>query len=391
MSPTFKVPMSSPDLTEAERQAVLAVLRTPRLSLGPELARFEEAVRRVAGTRHSVAVSSGTTGLHLAVRAAGVQDGDLVITTPFSFVASANVILYERATPVFVDVEPSTGNIDAALAAQAMADLAAGGAAGGRWLPRTGQTGARLKALLAVDAFGQPADYDRLGAAARAHGVAVIEDACEAVGSEYRGRPAGSLGDIGVFAFYPNKVATTGEGGAVITDREDWAEAARAMCNQGRAAGDTWLEHSVLGYNYRLDEMSAALGRVQLERLEELRAKRQRVAEWYRRDLAGIDGVEPPQTAESTTVHSWFVYVVRLPAGADRRGLAERMKAEGIPTRPYFAPIHLQKYFVERFGYRPGDFPVAEDLGRGSLALPFSSVMTEAQVGEVCEVLRRVM
>jgi dTDP-4-amino-4,6-dideoxygalactose transaminase len=383
--------MSSPDLSDAERQAVMAVLNTPRLSLGPELEGFEQAVRRTAGTRHAVGVSSGTTGLHLAVRAAGVTDGEAVITTPFSFVASANVILYERATPVFVDVDPATGNIDPALVSQAAADLGAGGAAARRWWPRAGGEIGRLKAILAVDVFGQPAEFDQLAPTAREHGLALIEDACEAVGSSYRGRPAGGLGDLGVYAFYPNKVATSGEGGAVVTDRDDWAAAVRSMANQGRPPGDTWLEHSVLGFNYRMDELSAALGRVQLGRLEELRAKRQRVAAWYAARLGSVAGVEAPATGASTTCHSWFVYVVRLPAGADRRGIAGRMEAAGIPTRPYFAPIHLQRYFVDQFGYRPGDFPVTEDLGSRSLALPFSGVMQEAQVDEVVEALRKAL
>lgn len=388
----MKVPMSAPDLTEAERQAVLAVLETPRLSMGPELERFEGELTRRVGARHAVGVSSGTTGLHLAVRAAGVSDGDFVITTPFSFVASANVILYERAIPVFVDVDPVTGNLDPDLAARAAADLGAGAAAARRWLPRRGAPPARpAGALLAVDVFGQPAEYDGLRKTCDGHGLALIEDSCEALGATYRGRAAGALGDVGVFGFYPNKQITTGEGGAVVTDRQDWAERIRAMANQGRAPGDTWLEHTYLGYNYRLNELSAALGRAQLQRLDELMAKRARVAEWYGGRLAEIPGVEPPQTIASTTRRSWFVYVVRLDTAVDRRALALRLEGSGIPTRPYFSPIHLQKYFRDMFDYREGDRPVAEDLGRRSLALPFSSVMTEGQVEMVCQALREAL
>jgi perosamine synthetase len=386
------VPMSSPDLTDRERQAVLDVLRTPRLSMGPQIEAFEAGVARRVGARHAVGVSSGTAGLHLCVRIAGVSDGDLVITSPFSFVASANVLLYERAVPVFVDVDEATGNIDPDLVDQAMADLMAGGPQAARWLPRGGHaTGARLTALLPVDAFGQPADYDRLTTTARRHGLPLIEDACEAFGASYKNRPAGMLGDIGVYAFYPNKQMTTGEGAVIVTNRDDWAEMARSLRNQGRAPGDTWLEHTYLGYNYRLDEMSAALGLAQLARLDELLEKRDRVAEWYAERLAEIRGVETLRLASETTRLAWFVYVVRLEAGFDRTRIMHRLEERDIPSRPYFAPIHLMPYFVERFGYREGDFPIAEDLGRRSLALPFSGVMTEAQVEEVCEALREAM
>ncbi|MGH2626978.1 MAG: DegT/DnrJ/EryC1/StrS family aminotransferase [Anaerolineales bacterium] len=388
----MKVPMSSPDLTEAERQAVLAVLETPRLSMGPELETFERELRRRAGTRYAVGVSSGTSGLHLAVRAAGVSDGDLVITTPFSFVASANVILYERAVPIFVDVDPATGNMDASLASQAAGDLEAGAEPARRWLPRRGVSPeGKVRAMLVVDVFGQPAEYERLRKTCDGHGLALIEDACEALGAAHRGRAAGGLGDVGVFGFYPNKQITTGEGGAVVTDRQDWADYIRAMANQGRAPGDTWLEHTYLGFNYRLDELSAALGRVQLGRLDELMSKRDQVAEWYGRRLAALPGVEAPMTIASTTRRSWFVYVVRLDPALDRRSLADRLEESGIPTRPYFSPIHLQKYFRDAFAYREGDLPEAEDLGRRSLALPFSSVMTEEQVEIVCRALREAL
>lgn len=388
----MKVPMSSPDLTDAERQAVLGVLQTPRLSMGPELDAFESELVRRLGAGYAIGVSSGTSGLHLAVRAAGVSDGDLVITTPFSFVASANVILYERAIPIFVDVDPATGNMDPDLVSQAAADLVAGEAAARRWLPRRGASKAEApRAILAVDVFGQPAEYDRLRKVGEGGGPALIEDSCEALGAAYHGRPAGRLGDVAVFGFYPNKQITTGEGGAVVTDRQDWAERIRAMANQGRAPGDTWLEHTYLGFNYRLDELSAALGRVQLQRLDELMTKRERAAQWYERRLAGMPGVEAPRTSPSTTRRSWFVYVVRLDPAIDRRSLAIRLEEAGIPTRPYFAPIHLQKYFREAFDYREGDLPVAEDLGRRSLALPFSSVMTEEQVETVCQALREAL
>jgi len=383
------VPMSSPDLTDADRQAVMAVLNTPNLSIGPKIEEFEAAFRRLTGAKHAVGVNSGTSGLHLCVRAAGIGAGDLVVTTPFSFVASTNVLLFEGATPVFVDVDPVTGNMDVQQTAAALRDLAAGGEAARRWLPRSGAPAdARPGGILGVDVFGQPADWDALRALADEYGLPLIEDSCEALGAEYKGRQAGLLGDYGVFAFYPNKQITTGEGGLIVTDDDAAAAQMRALRNQGRAPGDTWLSHTFLGYNYRMDELSAALGVSQLARLEELLQKRQRVADWYARGLQGIAGVEAPQLVPSTTRVSWFVYVVRVAPGIDRQALADRLAERGIPVRPYFLPIHLQPYMVERFGYRPGDFPVTEDLGARGLALPFSGVMSEEQVGLVCQALR---
>jgi perosamine synthetase len=386
------IPMSSPDLTEAERQAVLRVLSTKRLSIGPEVAGFERAIADRVGAKHAIAVSSGTTGLHLCIRAAGISDGDWVITTPFSFISSANVMLYERALPIFVDVDPRTGNIDPALVAQAAADLCQGGNAAARWLPRKGVAKAEgLKALLPVDVFGQPADYKSLWKTSNEYDLAVIEDSCEALGSIYAGRPAGMLGDLGVFAFYPNKQITTAEGGMVVTNNDVYADAIKAMRNQGRAPGDTWLEHTHLGYNYRLDELSAALGRVQMERLDELLEKRKRVADWYLVRLAEMQYVEPITITPTTDQMSWFVFVIMLQQGLDRIKVAGMLDTYGVPTRPYFVPIHTQPYFVERFGYQTGDFPVTEDLGNRCLALPFSGVMTEAQVEFVCEQITKVV
>jgi dTDP-4-amino-4,6-dideoxygalactose transaminase len=387
-----KIPMSSPDLTDAERQAVMQVLNTPNLSMGDQIKKFEQTFCDLTGAKYAIGVNSGTAGLHLCVRAAGIGAGDLVITTPFSFVASTNVLLFENAIPVFVDVDPKTGNIDPELAAQAAKDLVSGGKAAEKWLPRkVGVTGRLplLKAILPVDVFGQPAEMDAINAIAREHGLPVIEDSCEALGATYKGRPAGMLGDYGVFAFYPNKQITTGEGGLVVTNNEKSAKLMLALRNQGRAPGDTWLSHTYLGYNYRLDEMSAALGAVQMSRLEELLVKRERVAGWYSERLAEIPGIEIPFVESTTTRMSWFVYVIRTQVGIDRDALAQRLEARGVPVRPYFLPIHLQPYMVERFGYRAGDFPVTEDLGRRGLAVPFSGVMTEAQVEYVCEAIRQ--
>jgi len=376
--------MSSPDLNDADRQAVAEVLNTPILSMGSRTPAFEQCVREAVGAKHAIAVNSGTAGLHLCVRAAGIGPGDLVITTPFSFVASSNVLLFENAVPVFVDVDPRTGNIDPEAAAEAAADIE-------RHLPRRMTSRGTLKAILPVDVFGQPAEMDSLRLIAERHGLKVIEDSCEALGATYKGRPAGMLGDYGVFAFYPNKQITTGEGGMIVTDDDEAAALMLALRNQGRAPGDTWLSHTHLGYNYRLDELSAALGASQMARLDELLRRRAQVADWYTSRLAALPGVEVPYVAPTTTRTSWFVYVIRFDPKLDRDALAGKLEALGIPVRPYFLPIHLQPYMVERFGWQPGDFPVTEDLGRRGLALPFSGVMTKEQVETVCAAIRSVL
>ncbi len=389
---TVQIPMSSPDLTDAERQAVQNVLNTPNLSMGHWILDFEKSFCDLTGAKRAVGVSSGTSGLHLCVRAAGIGEGDLVITTPFSFVASSNVMLYESAIPVFVDVNPKTGNIDPQLASQAAHDLVEGGKKAEKWLPHKGSgTKRTLKAILPVDVFGQPADLDLIRNITNEFNLKMIEDSCEALGAEYKGKPAGTFGDYAVFAFYPNKQITTGEGGVVITSDDKAANMMRALRNQGRAPGDTWLQHTYLGYNYRLDEMSAALGTVQMTRLDELLKKRHQVANWYTERLSEIPGVEPPVIKSFTTRMSWFVYVVRFDKKINRDTFAKRLEGRGIHVRPYFLPIHLQPYMVERFGYREGDFPITEDLGRRGLALPFSGVMTEEQVELVCNTIRDEM
>lgn len=386
----MKIRMSSPDLTDADRQAVLDVVSTPNLSMGPKIDAFEDAFRTLTGAKHAIGVNSGTAGLHLCIRAADVKPGDIVVTTPFSFVSSTNVILFEKAIPVFVDVDPVTGNIDPDLLGQVIEDLSLGNARARKWLPRRlppinqGQVKV-MKAILPVDVFGQPADYDLINVIANQYNLSVIEDSCEALGGEYKDRYAGTLGDYGVFAFYPNKQITTGEGGMIVTNDDGAALLMRALRNQGRAPGDTWLEHTHLGYNYRLDEMSAALGLSQMIRLETLLKNRARVAGWYDKYLGDIEEVTPPQMVPNTTKVSWFVYVIRLDESIDRDRLAIILKEKGVPVRPYFAPIHLQPYMKHMFGYQPGDFPITEDLGDRSLALPFSGTMTEEEVVTVCQ------
>jgi len=367
----MRIPMSSPDITEKEIELVNQVLRTPYLSIGPMIERFERMVASCSSTRHAVGVSSGTAGLHLCVCAADIGNGDEVITTPFSFVASANCILYERARPVFVDIEPTSLNLDPNQVEDAIT-------------PRT-------RAILPVHAFGQPADMDPILDIARRHSLRVIEDACEAFGAEYRGRKAGTLGDAAVFAFYPNKQMTTGEGGVIVTNRDDWDALFRSLRNQGRDVFDAWLNHSRLGYNYRLDELSAALGVAQLERIDELLAKRERVAQMYNERLSEVEGVTIPFVAPTTTRMSWFVYVIRLGSNLDRNKVMQELETRGIPSRPYFTPIHLQPFYRRMFGYQEGDFPTAESVAQCTLALPFYGNLEEEQVDYVCGNLSEIL
>jgi dTDP-4-amino-4,6-dideoxygalactose transaminase len=392
VKPKMQIPMSSPDITDAEREAVADVLQSPNLSMGSRILEFEDAFRDYTGSLHAIGVNSGTAGLHLCVRAAGIDQGDLVITTPFSFVASSNVILFERAIPIFVDIDPATGNIDTALVAQAANDLSSFGESRKRWFPRNGSEGGKtLKAILPVDVFGQPADIDPIREVASKYGLKIIEDSCEALGAEYKGRKTGTLGDYGVFAFYPNKQMTTGEGAVIVTNDDQAADLIRSLRNQGRAPGDTWLQHTELGYNYRLNEMSAALGQVQMTRLDSMIGKRAKVASWYTDKLTKIPGIEAPVIASFTTRMSWFVYVIRFAEELDRDEIALGLGKRGIPARPYFTPIHLQPFMVSRFGYQRGDFPITEDISSRSLAIPFSSVMIEEQVDYVCESLTEVI
>jgi len=383
------IPMSSPDLSQIEIDAVASVMKTTSLSMGSHILAFEEAVKAYTGARYAIGVNSGTAGLHLCIRAVDIQPGDLVITTPFSFVASTNVILFEKGIPVFVDVDPLTGNIDIDQLDQVIKDITSGNPSAKNFLPRRGAENVRnLKAILPIDVFGQPADLDPIRTLADQYQLKVIEDSCEALGSEYKGKKAGRLGDYGVFGFYPNKQITTGEGGMIITDDEQAAKYMMALRNQGRAPGDTWLSHTYLGYNYRLDELSAALGTAQMKRIDHIMMTRQQVADWYLSRLSEIPGIEIPTLEPTTTRSSWFVYVVRIPRGMDRKALAEKLLTMGVPVRPYFLPIHLQPYMVEQFGYQPGDFPVTEDLGERGLALPFSGVMSEDMLDRVCQSLQ---
>jgi perosamine synthetase len=315
-----QIPMCEPDISDAERTAVLDVLGTPTLALGPRLELFEQRLAARLGVRHGIGVSSGTAGLHLAMLVAGVGDGDVVVTTPFSFVASANCVLYVGARPVFVDIETRTLGLDPDALEDTVRHLVA--------------AGERPKAVVPVHVFGQPCDMDPILDVARRHDLIVIEDACEAIGACYRQRPVGALGDAAVFAFYPNKQMTTGEGGMIVTNRSAWDPVLRSLRNQGRDVFDGWLTHSRLGYNYRLDEMSAALGLAQLGRLDELLERRHRVARWYTERLARCAGLRPPTIASTTTRMSWFVYVVQLEPRFHRDRIIVELARRGIPARP---------------------------------------------------------
>jgi perosamine synthetase len=364
--PATNVPLAQPNIGPLEVDLVNQVLASDTLAMGPFTEEFEQRVAALAGVRHGIAVSSGTAGLHLAVRALGIGPGDEVVTTPFSFVASSNCVLFEGATPVFADIEEETLGLDPGRAEAATSD--------------------RTRALLPVDVFGNPARLPDLTALADGAGIPLLEDSCEALGSSLNGRPLGGWGRIGVFAFYPNKQITTGEGGMVVTDDDDLATAMRSMRNQGRDEDGTWLRHVQLGFNYRIDELSAALGVAQLRRYEELRAGRERVFAAYLQRLSGHDWVRLPEAVAGATV-DWFVYVIRLAERVDRDRLIEQLAERGVPGRPYFSPIHLQPFYRERFGFAPGDFPVTERVAASTLAIPFSSRLTDEQVDRVCEAL----
>lgn len=367
------IPLARPDITEHEIQAVVSVLRTPHLSLGPKLEEFERKIAAYAGVRYAIAVNSGTSALHLIVRALGLQEGDEVITTPFSFVASSNCLLFERVTPVFVDIDPQTLNLDVRQIEPKITE--------------------KTKAILAVDVFGHPAEWDELERIAQRYNLKLIEDSAEALGAEYKGRKAGSFGDAAVFAFYPNKQITTGEGGVILTNNEEIARLCRSFRNQGRGEGNEWLQHERLGYNYRLSDINCALGIAQLERLEEILRKRERVAQMYNERLQNIKGVHIPYIAPYVKI-SWFVYVIRLCEDytqADRDRILKELQARGIGCSNYFSPIHLQPFYRELFGYKPGDFPVTESVAARTIALPFYNNLTEAQIDHVVTTLRALL
>ena len=369
----MQIPLSRPDVTEREIERVVEVLRSPYLSLGPTLRRFEEAFAGCVGRRRAVAVNSGTSGLFLSLRALGVGEGDEVITTPFTFVASATSIMMTGAKPVFVDIDPSSLNIDPGRIEAAIT-------------PRT-------KAVLPVEVFGNPAGFDRLCEAAERRRLVVVEDSCEALGSALHGQRAGTFGRISVFAFYPNKQITTGEGGMIVTDEDGLADRCLSLRNQGRAAGGGWLAHERLGYNCRLSDINCALGLAQLSRLDEIKAKRKQVAAWYQEMLAPENRLIVPREPDGCDM-SWFVFVVQLakPFGCKHRdAVLQEMNRQGIQVSNYFPPVHWQPFIAERYGYDRGDFPIAESASARTIALPFHNNLTQDEVAVVCGVLRGVL
>jgi perosamine synthetase len=365
------IPLAKPLVGEREEQLLLETLRSGRLALGPRLADFETRLGDLFD-RPVSAVSSGTAGLHLAIRAAGVEAGDEVVTTPFSFVASANCLLYEDAKPVFCDIDPRTLNIDPDAAATAV--------------------GERTTGLLPVHIFGYPADLPALERLAAERGLWIVEDACEALGAVHAdGTPVGGRGNPSIFAFYANKQITTGEGGAVVCPDGAVKERIDSERNQGRAPDMGWLDHDRLGFNYRLDELSCALGVAQLERLDELLAGRARVAAAYSELLADVEELALPCPDADGDRRSWFVYVVQLPPGVDRDAAITAMRERGVETKPYLPAIHLMSFYRERFGHREGEFPVCEDVARRSLALPFFGALTDGELEHVVGALREVV
>ena len=363
------IPLARPSLGAAEERAVLEVLRSGQLSLGPRVGEFERAFAERVGAAAACAVSSGTAGLHLALRAVGVGPGDEVITSPFSFVASANAVVYEGARPVFADIDPMTLNLDPEAARAAVTE--------------------RTRAILPVHIFGYPAEMDELEAIAREHGLAIVEDACEALGARHPdGRPVGGRGNPAVFGFYANKQITTGEGGMVTLGDAALKERIDSERNQGRSPQRGWLDHDRLGFNYRLSDIACALGLAQLERLDEFLAARARLAGLYREALQSVRGLELPCPDMEGSRRGWFVFVVQLPHRVDRDTVVRALAAEGIQSKPYLPAIHLMRFYRERFGHRPGELPVSEDVAARSIALPFFVGMEEWQVRCVADVLR---
>jgi perosamine synthetase len=366
------IPLARPVLGEAEERAVIEVLRSGQLSLGPRVPEFERLFAQRVGVPHASAVSSGTAGLHLALRAVGVGDGDEVVTSPFSFVASANAAIYERARPVFADIDPITLNLDPQAAAAAVTE--------------------RTRALLPVHIFGYPADMPAFEAIAVRHDLGIVEDACEALGAVHAdGTAVGGRGHPAVFGFYANKQLTTGEGGMVTLGQEAQKARIDSERNQGRAPDMGWLDHDRLGFNYRLSDVACALGIAQLGHLDAMLADRVRVADSYRAALAGIEDLQLPCPDKDGDVRGWFVFVVQLPRSTDRDATISELGGRGIQSKPYLPAIHLMSFYRERFGHREGEFPVCEDVAARSVALPFFPGMSEGQVARVAQVLRRVI
>lgn len=369
----MRIHLSRPDITEKEIEAVCEVLSGPNLSCGPKVAEFEQALGEYIGRKRAVAVNSGTSGLFLCMSALNIGADDEVITTPFTFIASATTIMMTGATPVFVDIDPVSLNID--------------------YTKIESKITSRTKAIMPVEVFGNPAGFDRVCEIAQKHNLLVIEDSCEALGSALNGKKAGTFGKVSTFAFYPNKQITTGEGGMILTDDDDLADICVSLRNQGRGGDGGWLDHERLGYNFRLSDINCALGIAQLSRIDEIKAKRKRVAKWYQEMLADDDRLIVPSEPTGSDI-SWFVFVVRLAAQftlEQRNKVLETMKGQGIQVGNYFPPVHLQPFMAERFGYKPGDFPITESVCKSTIALPFYNNLTKDEVAVVCRQLKATL
>jgi perosamine synthetase len=370
---TMQIYLSRPDITAREIEAVCEVLRGPNLSLGPKLAEFEQVFAKYIGTKRAVAVNSGTSGLFLCMLALGIAPGDEVITTPFTFIASATSVMMAGARPVFVDIDPATLNIDPANIESAITE--------------------KTKAIVAVEVFGNPAGLDRLCEIAQKHNLAVIEDSCEALGSALNGKKVGTFGSMSVFGFYPNKQITTGEGGMILTDDDYLADMCVSLRNQGRGKDSSWLGHDRLGYNFRLSDINCALGIEQLSRIDQIKAKRRQVAKWYQEILAEDARLIVPAEPDDCDM-SWFVFVVRLADGftlEQRDRILQAMRSRNIQVGDYFPPVHLQPFMVEQFSYKQGDFPVTEAVSKSTIALPFHNNLTKDEVAIVCKTLKEVL
>lgn len=370
----IKIPLSSPDITNKESRAVLKTLKNQRLSLGPKAEEFEHKFAKYIGAKYAICVNSGTSGLHLCIRALGIKDGDEVITSSFSFIASANCILFERANPVFVDIDPETLNIDVKKIEERITR--------------------KTKAILAVHVFGYPCSMAEILKLSRKYNLAVIEDTCEAIGAEFYGRKAGTFGKCGIFGFYPNKQITTGEGGMIVTNDAKIAKLCRSMRNQGRKQDSRWLEHERLGYNYRLSDINCALGVAQLGRIKEILKKRERVASIYNEKLSRITGIKLPFSNSKYIQRSWFVYVVRLNDNFSRfkrDKIIEKLRQERIECGSYFPCIHLQPFYRKEFGYKKTGLPITESISDRTIALPFYNNLKEKQIDYISKKLKKLL
>ena len=365
-----KIQLGPPYLTDDELKGAYRVLKNGQLSLGRETIKFEKEMAKYVGAKYAVATSSGTTALHLSVITSGIKAGDEVITSPFSFVASTNCFLYERAKPVFVDIDEASFNIDVNKIEKTITK--------------------KTKAILGVDIFGYPAEWGKILKIAKKHNLKVIDDAAEALGAKYKGKKLGSLGHLTVFAFYPNKQMTTGEGGIVMTNNKKEYQLIKGLVNQGRGSDMQWLRHPYLGYNYRITEISAAIGRMQLKKLDQFLANRNQAAELYKTRLEQIKGVDLIKANDKDHVRSWFVYVVRLDKRFNRDEVIKKLRKLGVPTKAYLPSIHLQPY-MKQFGYKIGDFPVCEAVSSSTLALPFYTGIKESTIDQVCDKLLKVL